>query len=168
MGGAGLFSPALTCFCPTRLHRTLKNSDWHSLWEGHDFTGCEKTPSSAGFWEGHDSGRARLQSCRYSLKMCPRFSARGVLFAPMSFPAVSSVVPQLLQNHPRLFSRCGQTAAQQNVTMQHTHSWQKSQGAGHSTFTVPILRSLENTDRSDGRPPANPHEVQSAWDASSS
>jgi hypothetical protein len=64
LGGAGLFSPALTRFCPTRLHRTLKNSDWRRLWEGHDFTGCGKTPSSAGFWQGHDSGRARLQSCR--------------------------------------------------------------------------------------------------------
>jgi len=43
---------------------------------------------------GQVSGRARVHSCRNSLKMCPRFSACGRLFAhSTSFSAASSAVP---------------------------------------------------------------------------
>jgi hypothetical protein len=45
--------------------------------KGTSLTGCGKTLIHAGFWEGHD-----FKSCRKSLKMCPRFSAWGVLRAP--------------------------------------------------------------------------------------
>src|SRR6266496_884634 len=54
-----------------RLHRLRKNSD------------------SLGFWEGHDFSRAVKSS-----KICSRFSARGVLFAPSTtFSAACSAVP---------------------------------------------------------------------------
>jgi hypothetical protein len=43
--------------------------------KGHGFTGGGKILIRVGFGEGHDFSRAVK-----SLKMCPRFSARGLLF----------------------------------------------------------------------------------------
>jgi hypothetical protein len=63
--------------------------------KGHGFTGGGKILIRVGFGEGHDFSRAVK-----SLKMCPRFSARGLLFGPVAtFPAgdfFRSLISELL------------------------------------------------------------------------
>jgi hypothetical protein len=60
----------------TRLHRLRKNSLASRMLGRARLRKLRKSSDSRGFWEGHDF------SCAVkSLKMCPRFSARGGLFA---------------------------------------------------------------------------------------